>query len=267
MANTNNELQIKSKITSVSQLIHNEGFLKKANDVLGNGTQQFMSSVLSLANSSPELKKCDPIKLYNVCLMSAAIKLPFNQNLGQAYIIAYKGEPQLQVGWKGFVQLAQRSGQFKTINCSDVREGEIKRNDRLTGEIEFKWIEDETERTKAKIVGYVAFFELVTGFRKMLYMTKAELDAHAKRYSQTYKKGFGVWKDNFDAMAQKTVIKLILNKYAPLSVDMQKAIELDQTVDGEYDDNPQRKPELTEAQEAEIAEDAKKIADELESEK
>lgn len=251
-----NEIQVNNnKITSVAQLIHNETFLKKANDVLGSGTQQFMSSVLSLANSNPDLQKCDPIKLYNVCLMSAAIKLPFNQNLGQAYIIAYKGEPQLQIGWKGFVQLAQRSGQFKTINCTDVREGEIKKNDRLTGEIEFEWINDETERQKAPIIGYVAFFELLNGFRKMLYMTKAELDAHAKRYSQTYKKGYGVWKDNFNAMAQKTVIKLILNKYAPLSVDMQKAIELDQAGDeGEYIDN-QEKVQIIDAELGESEED------------
>ena len=252
-----NEIQVSNnnKITSVAQLIHNETFLKKANDVLGSGTQQFMSSVLSLTNSNPELQKCDPIKLYNVCLMSAAIKLPFNQNLGQAYIIAYKGEPQLQIGWKGFVQLAQRSGQFKTINCTDVREGEIKKNDRLTGEIEFEWIEDEAARDKAPVIGYVAFFELLNGFRKMLYMTRAELDSHAKRYSQTYRKGYGVWKDNFDAMAQKTVIKLILNKYAPLSVDMQKAIELDQADDeGEYVDN---KPsvEIVEAELGESEED------------
>lgn len=243
-----NEIQLKSKLTSVAQLVHNEEFVKKANDVLGNGTQQFMSSVLSLANSDSDLQKCDPVELYNVCLMSAAIKLPFNQNLGQAYIIAYGGKPQLQIGWKGFVQLAQRSGQFKTINCTDVREGEIKKNDRLTGEIEFEWIEDEEEREKAPVIGYVAFFELLNGFRKMLYMTKTELDAHAKRYSQTYKKGYGVWKDNFNAMAQKTVIKLILNKYAPLSVDMQKAIELDQAGDeGEYLDN-QNKVEIIDAE-------------------
>lgn len=232
-----NELQAKPRVT-IQSLVHNEDFVKKANDVLGKGTQQFMSSVLSLYNSDRNLQSCDPIKLYNCCLMAAAIKLPFNQNLGQAYIIAYKGEPQLQIGWKGFVQLAQRSGQFKTINCTDVREGEIVKNDRLTGEIEFQWIEDEAERTTTKVVGYVAYFELLNGFRKMLYMTVSELEAHAGKYSQTYKRGFGVWKDNFDAMAKKTVIKLILNKYAPLSVDMQKAIEYDQAdSEGEYVDN------------------------------
>lgn len=250
------QLQGQSQIT-IARLVHDKGFIEKANDVLGSGTQQFMSSVLTLANSSPELQKCDPIKLYNVCLMSAAIKLPFNQNLGQAYVIAYKGEPQLQIGWKGFVQLAQRSGQFKTINCTDVREGEIKNNDRLTGEIEFEWIENEAERIKAPVIGYVAFFELLNGFRKMLYMTKAEIDAHAKRYSQTYKRGYGVWKDNFDAMAQKTVIKLILNKYAPLSIDMQKAIELDQSDgDGEYIDNQPPAVEIVTAELGESEEDA-----------
>lgn len=245
-----NDLQMRPKVT-IQSLIHNEEFVKKANDVLGKGTQQFMSSVLSLYNSDKNLQACDPIKLYNCCLMAAAIKLPFNQNLGQAYIIAYKGEPQLQIGWKGFVQLAQRSGLFKTINCSDVKAGEIVKNDRLTGKIDFEWIEDTEKRIKKETIGYVAYFELLNGFTKILYMTKAELEAHAKKYSQTYKCGYGVWKDNFDAMAQKTVIKLILNKYAPLSVDMQKAIELDQAdSEGEYVDN---KPNF-EIQDAELGE-------------
>ena len=240
MNNNNKQIAKKTEITSVQQMVHNEEFVKKANDVLGKGTHQFMSSVLSLANSSPELQKCDPIKLYNVCLMSAAIKLPFNQNLGQAYVIAYKGEPQLQIGWKGFVQLAQRSGLFRTISVSNVREGEIAKNDRLTGEIEFDWVEDETERNSRKVVGYVAYFELLNGFRKMLYMTVDELKNHAGKFSQTYKRGFGVWKDNFEAMAQKTVIKLLLNKFAPLSIDSEltRAIEIDQAdEEGKYPDN------------------------------
>lgn len=242
------EVAVKPKVT-IQSLVHNEEFVKKANDVLGKGTQQFMSSVLSLYNSDRNLQSCDPIKLYNCCLMAAAIKLPFNQNLGQAYVISYKGEPQLQIGWKGFIQLAQRSGQFKTINCSDVKSGEIVKNDRLTGKIDFKWIENTEERLKKETVGYVAYIELLNGFEKTLYMTMAELEAHAKKYSQTYKRGYGVWKDNFDAMAQKTVIKLILNKYAPLSVDMQKAIELDQAnIEGEYVDN---KPSF-EIEEAEL---------------
>lgn len=226
--------------TTIQSLVHNEAFVKKAEDILKDGTPQFMASVLTLANSNKLLGECDPVKLYNCCLMAAALKLPFNQNLGQAYIIPFKGEPQLQIGYKGFIQLAQRSGQFRRINCSDVREGEIKSRNRLTGEIEFEWLED-AEHDRAEIIGYVAYFELLNGYQQTLYMSKAEVESHAKRYSQTYKSGFGVWKDNFDAMARKTVIKRILNQYAPLSVDMQKAMEFDQAdADGRYPDNAER---------------------------
>lgn len=231
-----NEVAKQQKVT-IQSLVHNEEFVSKAQDILQDGTPQFMASVLTLANSNKLLGECDPIKLYNCCLMAAALKLPFNQNLGQAYIVPFKGEPQLQIGWKGFIQLAQRSGQFKCINCSDVREGEIVKRDRLTGEIEFDWL-DDAEREKKPVIGYVAYFELLNGYQQTLYMSKAEVEAHAKKYSQTYKQGFGVWKDNFDAMARKTLIKRILNQFAPLSVDMAKAMEYDQAdANGRYPDN------------------------------
>lgn len=222
---------------TISKLVNDEGFRKQAEKTLGEGTPQFMSSVLTLANSDPKIRDLDPIKLYNTCLMAAALKLPFNSNLGQAYIIPYKGEPQLQIGWKGFVQLAQRSGQFKTIGVNPVYENEIAGIDPMTGEIEFAF---KLEKT-GKIVGYMAYFELINGFKKNLYMSVDEVNKHAKKYSQTFKRGFGVWADNFDAMALKTVIKMLLNKWAPLSIDMQKAIEVDQqNEDGEYADNKPR---------------------------
>lgn len=234
-----NEVTKQQKVT-IQSLVHNEEFVSKAQDILQDGTPQFMASVLTLANSNKLLGECNPIKLYNCCLMAAALKLPFNQNLGQAYIVPFKGEPQLQIGWKGFIQLAQRSGQFKRINCSDVREGEIVKRDRLTGEIEFDWL-DDAEREKKPVIGYVAYFELLNGYQQTLYMSKAEVEAHAKKYSQTYKQGFGVWKDNFDAMARKTLIKRILNQFAPLSVDMAKAMEYDQAdANGRYPDNADR---------------------------
>jgi recombination protein RecT len=234
-----NEVAKQQKVT-IQSLVHNEDFVKKAQDILQDGTPQFMASVLTLANSNKLLGECDPVKLYNCCLMAAALKLPFNQNLGQAYIVPFKGEPQLQIGWKGFVQLAQRSGQFKRINCTDVREGEITDRDRLTGDIAFEWL-DDAEREKKPVIGYVAYFELLNGYQQTLYMSKAEVEAHAKKYSQTYKNGFGVWKDNFDAMARKTVVKRILNQYAPLSVDMAKAMEYDQAdANGRYPDNAER---------------------------
>lgn len=227
-----------TKELTIQKLVNDDGFIKKTEKQLGNRTHQFLSSVLTLYNSDTSLQQCDPIKLYNTCLMAAALDLPVNNNLGQAYVIAYKGVPQLQIGWKGFVQLAQRSGKFKTLNVTDVKNGEISTRDRLTGEVSFDWIQNDSERLKAKTVGYIAYFELLNGFSKSLYMTNEELQSHAKSYSQTYKKDGGVWKDNFDAMARKTVIKLLLSKYAPMSIDMGKAIEQDQQdADGKYSDN------------------------------
>lgn len=239
MSNEIQTINTSNKPLTISRLINDDGFRKQAEKTLGEGTPQFMSSVLTLVNADPELKKIDPIKLYNTCLMAAALKLPFNNNLGHAYIIAYKGVPQLQIGWKGFVQLAQRSGQFKTIGVNPVYEDEISGIDPMTGEITFDF---KLEKT-GKIVGYMAYFELLNGFKKSLYMNNKQLTNHATKYSQTFKRNSGVWVDNFDAMAQKTVIKLLLNKFAPLSIDLAKAIELDQQdSDGHYSDN---KPRVT----------------------
>lgn len=226
-----------NKSLTIQRLVKDDGFQKEAEKTLGDGTGAFLSSVLSLVNSNDSLKSLDAVALYNTCLMAAAIHLPFNANLGQAYIIAYKGKPQLQIGWKGFVQLAQRSGQFKTIGVNSVHENEIAGIDPMTGEIQF----DFKLKKEGEIVGYMAYFKLLNGFEKNLYMTTKELEKHAGRYSETYKRKFGVWVDNFEAMAQKTVIKLLLNKFAPLSIDMQKAIEYDQQdADGEYSDNKPR---------------------------
>ncbi len=248
---------------TITRMVHDQGFIKQAQDVLGEGTQQFLSSVLTLANSDHKLKDLDPVKLYNCCLMAAAIKLPFNSNLGQAYIIAYKGEPQLQIGWKGFVQLAQRSGQFKTIGARAVYEKEIDGINPMTGEVQFNFTLEK--EGKGNVVGYMSYFLLLNGFEKNLYMTVEELQRHGKRYSQTFKANKGVWVDNFDAMAQKTVIKLLLSKFAPLSIDLQKAIELDQAdVDGDYADNKPR-VEIVEASLGESEEDRQQAKQEAQA--
>lgn len=229
---------VKANNVSISQLVNDEGFRARAEKMLGERTPQFLSSVLTLANADDNIKNLDPIALYNTCLMAASINLPFNSNLGQAYIVPYKGKPQLQIGWKGFVQLAQRSGMYKTINVTDVREGEIEEFDRLSGEIKFSWIQDDDERLSKKVIGYVSYFQLLNGFEKSFFMTRVEVESHAKKYSQTFKKGFGIWKDDFDSMAKKTVLKLLISKYGPQSIEMTKAIEIDQVIDGEYADNP-----------------------------
>ena len=132
---------------------------------------------------------------------------------------------------KGIAQLAIRSGQFEIINVTDVREGELKGRNRMTGELEFDWIIDDAARLKAKVIGYVGYFKLLSGYSKTTYWSIAELEQHGVKYSQSFKRGYGVWKDNFDAMAKKTVLKLMLNKGdAPMSVEMQQAIKYDQSV-------------------------------------
>jgi recombination protein RecT len=134
---------------------------------------------------------------------------------------------QFQLGYKGFIQLSQRSGQFQTLNATDVREGEIKEFNRLTGEITFEWSDD---RMQKPVIGYVAYFKLLNGFEKSLYMTVEELKNHGDKYSKTFKMKNGLWATDFNAMAMKTVTKLLLAKYAPLSVDMQRAVITDQSV-------------------------------------
>jgi recombination protein RecT len=138
---------------------------------------------------------------------------------------------QFQISAKGLKQLAMRSGQFLKMNDSEVREGEIESIDRMTGEIKFNWVQNDKERLSKPIMGYVSYFKLVNGFESTFYMTKDEVELHAKTFSQTYKKfGTGLWKDMFDKMASKTVIKLHLSKDAPLSTSVQKALVSDQAV-------------------------------------
>jgi recombination protein RecT len=230
----------------VQNFIKNESVQKMINDRLQKRAGQFTTSLLSLVNANAKIAECTPTTVVQAALTAAAMDLPINQNLGFAYIVPYRNhgvmEAQFQMGWKGFVQLAQRSGKFQTINTTEVRENEVQTRDRMTGELEFNWNGDDAARNKLPIVGYLAYFKLLNGFSKSLYMTKAEVENHAGRYSQAYKAGFSSpWKSDFDLMAQKTVLKLLLSKFAPLSTEMQEAIESDQSVnDGEkrrYIDN------------------------------
>ena len=254
---------------SIAQYVRNDTVSNRLNELLGKRAPQFVTSLVAAANANKMLNSCKPESVVSAALIAASMDLPINENLGFAYLIPYKtkkyGEVcQFQMGYKGFIQLAQRSGFYKTINASDVKEGEIASNNRLTGEIEFNWIEDSTEREKAKTIGFIAYFRLLNGFEKSLYMTVEELEAHARKYSKNFAKyGSGLWKDSFDEMAKKTVLKLLLSKYGPLSTQLEKALKEDQTVDGEYQDNPQTKPELSDSEKVEIAEEAESIAETL----
>jgi recombination protein RecT len=209
----------------------NEKTQKYLTDVLGTRKASFVNNIVALVSNNVKLQECEPVTLMFAALKATALNLPLDQNLGYAYIIPYKDNKakttlaQFQIGKNGFVQLALRSNQFKTINVSDVREGELKSMDRLSGECVFEWKED---RIALPVIGYVAYMKLLSGFEKPLYMTIKEIEVHGKKFSKTYT--FGPWKDDFGSMAEKTVIKRLLSKYAPLSVEMQQAISSDQAV-------------------------------------
>lgn len=214
--------------------------------VLGEKKNAFVNNVTALVANNKALQECEPLSIMYAATKATALDLPLDQNLGFAYVIPFKNnkenktEATFMLGYRGLVQLAMRSGQFKTINVRDVREGEIVGEDFLSGELQFQKLQDE-EREKAKVVGYVAYFRLINGFEKMSYWTVQELKNHGLRYSQTYAskndwvRKNSKWETDFDAMAKKTVLKLLLSKYAPLSVDMQYAIKYDQAVIGEND--------------------------------
>lgn len=217
--------------------------------VLGSKKEAFITNCVSLVSNNASLQDCAPNTVMYSAIKATSLGLPLDNNLGFAYVLPYRNnktntqEAQFQLGYKGFIQLAMRSGQFKTINATDVREGEIQNIDRLTGEIEFNWIQD-SEREKSKVVGYVAYMKLNNGFEKSLYMSVEDLKKHGQKYSKSYNKSFSNWKQMFEAMAIKTVIKLLLSKYAPLSIQMQEAVKYDQAIIKgedkiEYTDNPE----------------------------
>lgn len=215
---------------AISQFLNQKNVLEKFASILGDKAQGFIASVITIVNSNALLKNATQDSVYTAALMAATLDLPLNNNLGFAYIVPFnntkegKQEAQFQLGYKGFIQLAMRSGQFKTISATPIYEGQLIEENPLSGfEFDFR-VKGE------KIIGYASYFRLINGFEKTFYMPVENAEKHGKKYSQTYKKGFGVWKDDFDSMAIKTVLKLLLSKYAPLSIEMQKAVIADQAV-------------------------------------
>lgn len=211
--------------------------------VLGERKASFVNNLTALVANNANLQACEPYTVMFAAMKATALDLPLDNSLGFAYVIPYKDNKknitvaQFQIGYKGFVQLSLRTNQFALIpHATDVRKGEFVGCNRLTGEYEFKFIEDEEERQKLDVIGYVSYFKLLNGASSTLYMTKTEMEAHAMRYSQTYRsnndyiKRSSKWSTDFDKMALKTVLKLNLSKNAPLSVELADAIKVDQAV-------------------------------------
>ena len=231
------EIQEIKKSKTLKELISSDDVKNRLEDILGKRASTFATSVLQITQQNNMLQNAVPSSIVGAAMTSATLNLPLNNNLGYAYIIpfnerqkdgSYLVKAQFQIGYKGFIQLAMRSGQFKTIHTTDVKQGEIISRDRLSGEMDFQWIDDDLDREKIETIGYVAYFKLLNGYESTLFMSTKELNTHGKKFSQTFKKSFGLWKDDFDSMAKKTVLKLLLSKYAPMSIEMQTARDSDQ---------------------------------------
>lgn len=215
---------------STKDFFAQESVKAKFNELLGSRAPQFMTSVLQIVSGNDLLSKADAKSVYNAAATAAVLNLPVNNNLGFAWIVPYKGQAQFQIGWKGFVQLAQRTGQYLRINVTEVFENQFKKFNSLTEELDADF---GTEGT-GKVVGYASYFKLLNGFEKTVYWSAAKVDGHAKKYSQAYKSANGLtpWKDpdQYHEMAKKTVLKNTLNKWGILSIEMQQAILTDQAV-------------------------------------
>lgn len=260
----NNQLQSKPKF---SLAIQSDGYKKLINNTLGdpNRAKRFIASISSAVATNQSLQKCDAGSILSGALLGEALNLSPSPQLGQYYLVPYdkkqynqqtkkwevvESNAQFQIGYKGYIQLAIRSGQYKDIDVIEVREGEFLGRNKLTGKYQFEFIEDEVERETKPIIGYMAYFEYLNGFTKSIYWTKEKMQKHAIEYSKAYasdlKQGtsYSFWSKDFNGMAFKTMIRQLISKWGIMSIEIQEALTKDMSVmntDGSYDyvDNKQ----------------------------
>lgn len=256
---------LKERKDRLKSMVKAESVVEQFRNALGKHSDTFVASIIDLYNTDSDLQMCNPTQVVQEALKAATLRLPINKQLGFAYIVAYNNskpdgnggwikvkEPSFQIGYKGYIQLAMRSGQYEILNPDIVYEGELRKRDKLTGELDFTG-----DRVSDKIIGYFCHERLVNGFRKTLYMTVEEVAAHAKRYSKSIKNNKEVtvktlvelaaepfnpnsdkvgWLGNFHSMALKTVTRLLLSKYGYLSIEMNEAMAKD--IDGDSSVEP-----------------------------
>lgn len=216
----NQMMQTNGQMTNVDifrGVINDRSIRNRIKACLGDHAGAFTSSMLDLYSGDRYLQNCDPQAVAMECLKAASLNLPINKGLGFAYVVPYKNVPTFMVGWKGLIQLAQRSGQYRTINADVIYEGEEIQKNRLTGEFSIGGQQKSDE-----VVGYFGYFELINGYKKMLYMSREEVEAYGRKYSKAFNNG--PWKTEFDKMAMKTVLRQLL-KYGPMSTEMQRVDE------------------------------------------
>lgn len=225
---SNTQVATQQNNMSLGELMHSPAVVGKLNEVWNSPqmANSFISSVISVANGNPQLRNAEPMSIIGAAMVAATMQLQVIPTLGQCYIIPYGKKAQFQVGYLGLLQLCQRSGQFKKILAAPVHEGEYVSGD----EFDEEYVFDKKQKKSDKVIGYMAKFELLNGFTKVAYWDIDKVKAHATKFSQAFRAGFNSpWKSDFDAMAQKTVLKSIL-KFAPKSIEMQNAVTFDQSV-------------------------------------
>lgn len=249
------QMQTAPQQQSVNQLMNSildgEKLRGRFNELLGKRAPQFVSALVSMVNADQNLQQAfyeAPMTVIQSALKAATFDLPIDQNLGYAYIVPFSNKKKVGdewrkvkeatfiLGWKGMHQLALRTGAYKAINVVDVREGELVRFNRLSEEIELNFIEDEAEREKLPVIGYVGYYRLVNGFEKTIYMSKSQIEAHERKFRKGEYMGKG-WRDDWDAMARKTVYRRLIGKWGVMSIDYQSSqagAMLAQQMEAEY---------------------------------
>ena len=258
-----NNLTKKSQRLGLTSYLTQEAVKNQINNVIGgeNG-QRFISSIVSAVNNNHQLAECTNQSILSGALLGESLKLSPSPQLGQYYLVPFKDKnkgmvAQFQLGYKGYIQLAIRSGQYKKLNVLAIKEGELIKFNPLTEEIDVRLIEDEDIRENTPTIGYYAMFEYVNGFRKAIYWSKTKMENHAKKYSAGYSRDlqrgtqYTFWSKDFDAMAYKTMLRQLISKWGIMSINMQKALESDMAVineDGskDYVDNIENKPSKSE---------------------
>ena len=222
---------------TLKSVINDERTKNKFKEMLGNKAAGFLTSLMNTTNGNAQLQQADPNSILKAGAIAATLDLPIDPNLGFAYIVPYnnkgKNEAQFQMGYKGFVQLAIRTGQYKRINVTELYEGQFESYDPITDELKYNL----DNRLSDEITHYVAYFQTINGFEKYNVMSKEEIENHAKKFSKTYSYKGSSWQTNFNTMAKKTVLKLLLSKFGILSIEMQTAQKADQAVIREFDNN------------------------------
>lgn len=259
-----------NKINSMdfSQFMTADAVKNRVNQIIGgsNGAT-FITGVISAVNANSDLQECTNDSIFSAALLGATLNLSPSPQLGHYYLVPFndktKGKvAQFQIGYKGYIQLAIRTGQYKDLDVIEVREGEYKGRNRFSGKHQFEFIEDEVERETKPIVGYMAYFEYLNGFYKSMFWTKDKMNAHAKEYSKAYnydlknKKRYSFWSKDFDGMAFKTMLRQLISKWGIMSIELQTAYENDMAYisedEKEYVDNPNTDRKIVEAEVKEV---------------